>query len=63
MSSIRGKTFWTVNNQVLPRLCDLLLKINIIMSTSCVAESTFSIAGYIDRNSRLGIIRRVSFLD
>jgi len=51
-SSIRGKKFWTLNNQVLPRLCDLVLKINIIMSTSCAAESAFSIAGYIDRKSR-----------
>ena len=36
----------------MPRLSQLALKINIIMSTSCASESTFSIAGYIVGKTR-----------
>ena len=37
---------------MLPRLTILVSKTNIVMATSCAAESAFSIAGYLDRKSR-----------
>lgn len=36
----------------MPKLKEIVKKVNIICATSCPSESAFSIAGYIERKSR-----------
>ena len=49
---IEFKEFWSVNDKKLIRLSSVFKEVSIIMGTSCPSESTFSIAGYLQRKAR-----------
>lgn len=44
--------FWKQNQTTLPRLASLVRRYNVCPATSVASESTFSIAGYLNRKQR-----------
>ncbi len=46
------KEFWSVNDKILINLSNIFKVVSIIMGSSCPSESTFSVAGYLQRKAR-----------
>lgn len=46
------RRFWIIHQSALPRLAALVRRFNICPATSVASESTFSVAGYLQRKQR-----------
>ena len=47
------QSFWLANNKILVQLFEQAIKVNTMCATSVPCETSFSVAGYIQRKERI----------